>query len=150
MSNLIGLGAGLIALVCGGFLLYLFLLGPLPYLISAAIKKVEGRNYWKAFGVFGISIVASFILQYVFKLFLKGFALSVVLFLVTIAVQILLTWLLYKVDFGKAFSVWIIAVLITIGIAIVVGVLVAILAGAAAVDLYNTIMQQLSFLPLLL
>jgi multisubunit Na+/H+ antiporter MnhB subunit len=72
------------------------------------------------------------------------------MFLVAIAVQILLTWLLYKVDFRKAFSVWIIAVLISIGIGVIVAVLVAILAGTAAVDLYNTIMQQFSFLPLFL
>jgi hypothetical protein len=152
MESLLSLGAGIIAMACGGFLLYLFLFGPLPYIISAAIKKVEGRNYWKAFGVFGISIVAAFILQLILKLFLEGFALSAVLFLATIAVQLVLILLLYKVDFKKALGIWTIAVLIFIGISVVLGILVVVLgtvlASSGIKDIINLIQQQISYLPM--
>jgi len=143
--NLLALGAGIIGLLCGGILVYIFGLGPLAYIISAAVHKVEGRNYLKALGVAGLSIVANIIIHLIFRQFMHGFGLWLVAVLVNAVVAILFVLLFYHIGFGRAVTVWLLAFAISLGIALVIGLFGFIFAGAAIIRTIQQIIQQYSF-----
>lgn len=149
MSNLFALGAGLLGLACGGVLVYIFGLGPLAYIISAAVHKVEGRNYIKALGVAGLSIVANFIVHFILSRFMHGFGLWLVSVLINAVVAVLFVLLFYKVPLGKAITIWLLALVISIGIGLVVGLFAAILTGGIIWKNLQPLLQQLSYIPLL-
>ena len=128
-----------------GILVYIFGLGPLAYIISAAVHKVEGRNYLKALGVAGLSIVANIIIHLIFRQFMHGFGLWLVAVLVNAAVAILFVWLFYHIGFGRAVTVWLLAFAISLGIALVIGLFGFIFAGAAIIRTIQQIIQQYSF-----
>ena len=142
--NLFALGAGIIGLLCGGILVYIFGLGPLAYIISAAVHKVEGRNYLKALGVFGLSIVANVIIHLILKQLIHGFLLWFLAVLVDAAVAILFVCLFYHVGFGKAVTVWLLAFAILIGIGFVLVLFGLIFGGIALKDTIQNIIQQYS------
>jgi len=143
--NILGIGAGILGFVCGGFLLYIFLLGPLAYIISAAVHKIEGRNYLKALGVAGLSIVANIIIHLILKQFMHGFGLWLVAVLVNAVVAILFVWLFYHVGIRMALTVWLLAFGISIGIVILIGLLVLIFAGSLVTKGIQQFIQQFSF-----
>lgn len=143
--NLFALGAGLIALICGGILVYIFGLGPLAYIISAAVHKVEGRNYLKALGVFGLSIVANVIVHLILKQFVHGFLLWLLAILVNAVVAILFVVLFYHIGIGKAITVWLLAFAILIGIGFVLVLFGLIFGGIALKDTIQQLIQQYSF-----
>jgi len=143
--NLFTLGAGIIGLLCGGLLVYIFGLGPLAYIISAAVHKVEGRNYLKALGVAGLSIVANAIIHFILSRFMHGFGLWLVSVLVNAAIAILFVWLFYHVGFGKAITVWLLAFAISLGIGLVIGLFGLIFAGTAIIRTIQQLIQQYSF-----
>ena len=139
------LGAGLIGLVCGGILLYIFGLGPLAYIISAAVHKVEGRNYVKALAVAGLSIVANGIVHFILSRFMHGFGLWLLSVLINAVIAILFVWLFYHVGLGKAIMVWLLAFAISPGIGLVIGLFGFIFAGTAVIRTIQQLIQQYSF-----
>jgi hypothetical protein len=144
--NLLALGAGMIGLMCGGSLVYIFGLGPLSYIISAAVHKVEGRNYLKALAVFGISIVASGIVHFILSRVLSSkFLVWLLAIVINAVVGVLLVWLFYHVGFGKAVTVWLLAFAINLGIALLIGLFGLIFASTAAVGTIRELIQQYSF-----
>jgi hypothetical protein len=143
--NLFALGAGIIGLLCGGVLLYIFGLGPLAYIISAAVHKVEGRNYLKALGVAGLSIVANGIIHFILSRFMHGFGLWLVSFLVNAAITVMFVLLFYHVGLGKAVTVWLLAFAISLGIGLVIGLFGLIFAGTAIIQTIQQLIQQYSF-----
>ena len=142
--NLLALGAGLIALLCGGILVYIFGLGPLAYIISAAVHKIEGRNYIKALGVFGLSIVANVIVHLILKQFVHGFLLWLLAIVVNAVVAILFVVLFYHIGIGKAITVWLLAFAILIGIGFVLVLFGLIFGGIALKDTIQQLIQQYS------
>ena len=144
MSNIFALGAGLLGLACGGILVYIFGLGPLAYIISAAVHKVEGRNYIKALGVAGLSIVANAIVHFILSRFMHGFGLWLVSILINAVIAILFVLLFYKVGIGKAITIWLLAFVISLGIGLVVGLFAALLTGGIIWKNLQPLFQQLS------
>jgi hypothetical protein len=143
--NLFALGAGLIALICGGILIYIFGLGPLAYIISAAVHRIEGRNYLKALGVAGLSIIANALVHFILSRFMHGFGLWLVSLLINAAIAVLFVLLFYHVAIGKAITVWLLAFAISLGIGLVIGLFGLIIAGTTIFRTIQQLIQQYSF-----
>ena len=147
LSNL-----GIIALLlcCVFFLVWIFLLGPLPYIISAAVLKIEKRGYWKAFGSAILGGLAggiiSAIITYIVSLLTGGTAAlslnnfnnvpaligllvsrlllgTVIAWIISALVEIAITGGLYGVGFGKGALIWLLALVFSILIGIVLALL---------------------------
>lgn len=98
-----------LAIICPGVLIWIFLLAPLPYVIGAAVVKVEKRNYWRAFGVGTITAITGLIIS-----LLLGWIPAVGLIVAFIAgslVEILIIMGLYSTTFGRATLVWLVALI---------------------------------------
>jgi hypothetical protein len=65
---------GLIAILvsCVFLLVSIFLLAPLPYIIAAAILKIERRGYWKAFGTAILGGLAGMVISLLINLLLSA------------------------------------------------------------------------------
>jgi hypothetical protein len=107
-------GAASILMLCGLLFGGIFLFFPLPYLLSAIILKVEGRSYWRAFGLSLISVVALVLLGWLVNLgfnkwgfpqYLLLIALLVLHFAIVVA---LILWI-YQVKLVKAILIWLLA-----------------------------------------
>lgn len=112
-----------LVIICPGVLIWMFLLAPLPYIIGAAIVKVEKRNYWRAFGVGIITAITGLIIS-----LLLGWIPVVGLVVAFIAgslVEILIIMGLYSSTFGKATLVWLVALILVwlIRVLLVLGML---------------------------
>jgi hypothetical protein len=150
---------GIFALLacCGGLLLSIFLFGPLPYLISAAVLKIENRGYWKAFGTFILGWLASSIISaiigvifsavtggfgsyslsnpndiypFLMNLLNRAWLVGLISFVVSILVQVAITAGLYRVSFGKGFLICLLALVFAILISVVLGLLAFVLSLA--------------------
>lgn len=137
-------GIGLVIL-CPGVLIWMFLLAPVPYLIGAAIIKVEKRNYWRAFGVGTITAITGLIIS-----LLLGWIPVVGLIVAFISgslIEILIIMGLYSSTFGKATLVWLVALIFVwlIRVLIILGVLA--LTGTGLSELLNQIPGFRNILP---
>ena len=146
-NNFASLGIIFFLVCCVFVLLWLFLLGPLPYIISAAVLKIEKRGYWKAFGTFILGALAggivSALITFIFSLITGGTSglptnnvnaipawiglfLSrlwlggAIAFVASILVQMLIAAGLYGVSFGKGAVIWLLAWVFSILIGVVV------------------------------
>ena len=170
MDNVLGsvMGYGWVAILvcCGVFLLELFVFLPLPFLISAAILKIEGRNYWKAFGTGVLSAIATSIIGGIISALFGGMAFSnlgsisdfqsffsrlsgsigllmvpgIISGLVGIVITMLIAMGLYKVSFGKGALIWLVAWLFGILLAVVAGLivfLVLLAVGSSLSDIFG-------------
>lgn len=164
-GNLLGAGVLAIVLSCVFFLVALFLLAPLPYIISAAILKIPNRNYWKAFGsaVLGglagaaTTAVVVLILAAITGSFSSLRAASGNAFLGMMGGVMLIGWLvgwagsivvemaitgaLYQVGFGKGALIWLLAVIFGFLIGVVITLILFVIFGAAFSSSINNILQ---------
>jgi len=151
LSNTLASAGIIFFLVCCVLVLvWIFLLAPLPYIISAAVLKVEKRGYWKAFGTAILGGLAggiiSALITFIFSLIMGGTSAltmndlnniplvlgtlvsrlwlgSLVSMVASILVQMLIASGLYGVNFGKGALIWLLAWVFTILIGIVFGIL---------------------------
>jgi hypothetical protein len=114
MGFLNNLGAATILMLCALLFGGIFGFFPLPYLLSAIILNVEGRSYWKAFGLALISLIALVLFGWpvnlgIGKLGLPAYLLPIVLLVLhLISVTALIVWI-YHVRLGKALLIWLLA-----------------------------------------
>ncbi len=165
MDNLFGtiMGGGVVAILlcCGLFLLSLFVFIPLPFLISAAILKIEGRNYWKAFGTGVLSMIANSIVGGIISALFGSMAFAnlgsindfpsffsrlsgslgmllvpgIISGLVGIVITILMAMWMYKVSFGKGALIWLVSWLFGILLGVVVSLIVFLVLMALGTNL---------------
>ena len=114
MGSLNNLGAATILMLCALLFGGIFAFFPMPYLLSAIILNVEGRSYWKAFGLALISVIALVLFgwlvnQGIGKLGLPPYLLPIVLLVLHfIIVTVLIVWI-YHVKLVKALLIWLLA-----------------------------------------
>jgi hypothetical protein len=169
-SSLASLGIIAILVCCVSVLVWIFLLAPLPYLISAALLKIERRGYWKAFGTAVLGGLAggiiSAIITFIFSAIAGGAGAltlnninnlpvfmgallgrlwlgSLLSFIASILIQILIASGLYGVSFGKGALIWLLAVVFSILISIVLGILFVILAAIGILPNVGSISSQI-------
>ena len=127
LSNALGnVGIIFFLVCCAGFLISIFLIGPLPYIISAAVLKIEKRGYWKAFGTFILGGLAggviSAIITFIFSAITGG---------------------LYGVGFGKGALIWLLGLVFSILISIVLVILAVVLSTIGLLPSFNDLGNQL-------
>lgn len=162
-GNLLGAGVLAIVLSCVFFLVSLFLIAPLPYIISAAILKIPNRNYWKAFGsailgglagaavtavVTGIMIaITGSNINSVFSKGILGLMGSLIFIGVlvgwagSIVVEMAITGGLYQVGFGKGALIWLLALVFGFLIGVVITLILFVISFAAGASLFNNIQK---------
>jgi hypothetical protein len=145
-NSLASLGVIFFLVCCVLILVEIFLLAPLPYIISAAVLKIEKRGYWKAFGTAILGALAggiiSALITFIFSLIMGGSAQltmndlnnvplflgalvsrlwlgSLLSFVASIMVQILIASGLYGVSFGKGALIWLLSWVFAILIGVV-------------------------------
>ncbi len=147
LTNLASFGIIAILISCVFILIGIFLLAPLPYIISAAVLKIEKRGYWKAFGTAILGGLAGMVLSLLINMLLSalmGGAAKVSLtdinnlplfitsylskawlgaalgWIASTLVTMLIAAGLYGVSFGKGALIWLLALVfgILIGIAV--------------------------------
>ena len=154
-----------VLLCCGIFLLTLFVFLPLPFLISAAILKIEGRNYWKAFGTGVLSVIANSIVGGIITAIFGGLAATnlisngdftemfsrfmgsigllmvpgIISGLIGIIITILMAMWMYKVTFGKGALIWLVAWLFGILLGVVAALVAFLITLAVGVNLRDLI-----------
>ncbi len=145
--NLASFGLIAILISCVFLLVSIFLLAPLPYIIAAAILKIEKRGYWKAFGTAILGGLAGMVISFLINLLLSGLLggaaklsltdlnnlpLFLTSFLSKAWLGVTLGWIastlvtmliaagLYGVSFGKGALIWLLALVfgILIGVAV--------------------------------
>jgi hypothetical protein len=151
---------GLIAILvsCVFLLVSIFLLAPLPYIIAAAILKIEKRGYWKAFGTAILGGLAGMVISLLINLLLsslmggtaklsltdlnnlplfltsylsKAWLGAMLGWIASTLVTMLIAAGLYGVGFGKGALIWLLGVVfsILIGIAVFLIFFVLSIAG---------------------
>jgi hypothetical protein len=171
LSNVLGnLGIIFFLVCCAGFLISIFLIGPLPYIISAAVLKIEKRGYWKAFGTFilgglaggVISAIITFIfsaitggmgafslndinniLPFLMTLLSRMWLVSLISAVASILVQMAITGGLYGVSFGKGALIWLLGLVFSILITIVLVILAVVLSTIGVLPSFNDLGNQL-------
>lgn len=171
LSNSIASLGIIFFLVCCVFVLvWIFLLAPLPYIISAAILKIEKRGYWKAFGTAILGALAGGIISAIITFIINAITggggnlsstdlnnipvfigllvsrLGVGLFFSTIAsilVQMLIAAGLYGVKFGKGALIWLLAWVFSLLIGVVVFLLGFLLSLIGIVPNLGNITNQI-------
>ena len=165
LSNTIASYGVIFFLVCCVLILvWIFLLAPLPYLISTAVLKIEKRGYWKAFGTAILGGLAGGIVSAIITLIINaitggvgtlsltdmnnipvflGMLLSrlwlgsVISLVASILVQMAIASGLYGVSFGKGTLIWLLAWVFSLLIGVVLFILAFVLSAAGLFHLPN-------------
>jgi hypothetical protein len=169
-NSFASLGIIFFLVCCVLVLVWIFLLAPLPYIISAAVLKIEKRGYWKAFGTAILGSLAggiiSALITFIFSLIMGGKAAltlndlnnvplflgalvsrlwlgSLVSLVASILVQMLIASGLYGVSFGKGALIWLLAWIFSLLIGFVLFILGLLLSLIGIIPNLNNIGNQI-------